>query len=296
QIFGSDRTYRKDNTVCEQGSISQEMYYLKDGEVTVYVEGAAVATLGSGEIFGEISLFYNINKTATIKVSSETATIGVLTRETLQGLFMGDHAYAHDLIYRLFSILPDRLRNLNDKYKTAIRSLHLIFDGDEDKMPSVNHAKMDVDWEKSSFFPSLSQKDKEEIYQDIKSFDADETVFSQGDQGNGAYIILEGKVKVVGVASDLEEILLGELDEGEIFGEMSLIDDKPRSASVVTLTPCKAAFVSRKAYDRFVETNSESAFRLMGFICLSLFRHILRLDRLYSNIKKKIDESAAASE
>ncbi|MBW1841770.1 MAG: cyclic nucleotide-binding domain-containing protein, partial [Deltaproteobacteria bacterium] len=228
QIFGRDRTYRKGNIICEQGSVAKEMYYLKDGEVTVFVEGAVVATLGTGEIFGEISLFYNINKSATIKVSSETATVGALTRESLESLFMGDHAYAHDLIYRLFSILPERLRNLNDKYKMAIRSLHLIFDGDEEKMPSVNHEQMDGDWQKSSFFPSLSQKDKEKIYQEIKNFDADETVFKQGDQGDGAYIILEGKVKVVGVSSDLEEILLGELDEGELFGEMSLIDDKPR--------------------------------------------------------------------
>ncbi|MFH2218138.1 MAG: cyclic nucleotide-binding domain-containing protein [Pseudomonadota bacterium] len=291
QIFGKDRVYGKDDIVCEQGSITKEMYYLKAGEVDVYVDDESVATLEGGEIFGEISLFYNINKTATIKVASETATIGVLTRETLENLFVGDQSYAHDLIYRLFNILPARLRNLNDKYKTAIRSLHLIFGGDEKKMPNANHAGLDVNWKKSDFFPSLSEKDKQKIFQEIKKFDAGQTIFAQGERADGAYFIIEGKVKAIGLSLDLEEVLLGELDEGEIFGEMSLIDEKPRSASVVTLTPCKTAFISKKAYHEFIGSSSTSAFRLMGYICLSLFRHILRLDRLYSDIKKKIEAS-----
>jgi CRP-like cAMP-binding protein len=81
------------------------------------------------------------------------------------------------------------------------------------------------------------------------------------------------------------------LGEGEIFGEMALIDEKPRSASVVTLTPCKMAYISNKAFNDFIETRSKTAFRLMGFICLSLFGHVLRLDRLYSDVKKKIKAS-----
>ena len=114
-----------------------------------------------------------------------------------------------------------------------------------------------------------------------------EDIIAEGDKGDGAYFILEGKVQVSALSQDFKEILLGELGEDEVFGEMALIDDKPRSASVVTLTPCKLAFVGKNAFNEFIETRSELAFRLMGFVCLSLFRRILRLDRLYSDVKKR---------
>ena len=103
-----------------------------------------------------------------------------------------------------------------------------------------------------------------------------------------AYFIIEGRVKVVAASQGLKEVLLGELGEGEIFGEMALIDEKPRSASVVTLVPCRLAVIDKAAFNQFMEARSELAFRLMAFICLSLFRHILRLDRLYSDIKRQI--------
>jgi len=293
QIFSNERVYLEDDTICKQGSIGNEMFYIKDGEVTVYVDGSSVASLGPGEIFGEMSLFYNISKSATVKVSGKKVKVGVLSREGLENLFTSGQHYARDLIFRLYNILPKRLRNLNDKYKTAIRSLHLIFGGDEKKMPSLDHELADLESKKSAFFPTLSQGDKDIIYEEIRNFDTGQPIFTQGDPGDGAYFILEGKVKVVGISENFKEILLGEVGDGDIFGEMSLIDDKPRSASVVTLTPCKTAFISIKAFNEFIASGSESAFRFMGFICFSLFMHILRLDRLYSDIKKKIDASAA---
>jgi len=160
-------------------------------------------------------------------------------------------------------------------------------------MPSLDHELANLEGKKSEFFPILSQEDKDIIYEEIRNFAPGQSIFTQGDPGDGAYFILEGKVKVVGTSESFKEILLGEVGEGNIFGEMSLIDDKPRSASVVTLTPCKAAFISKKTFNEFIASGSESAFRFMGFICFSLFMHILRLDRLYSDIKKKIDASTA---
>jgi CRP-like cAMP-binding protein/sugar phosphate isomerase/epimerase len=289
RIFDRERVYQKEDIICEQHSVGHEMYYLKEGEVAVYVDGSRVALLGPGEIFGEMSLFYNINKSATIKASGEKTKVGVLTRKGLENLFKSDQPYAHDLIYRLYNILPERLRNLNDKYRTAIRTLHLIFDGDEKRIPSFDHITMDIKREEADLLPKLSQDEATSIYQEIKAFDSDQSIFSEGDQGDGAYFIIEGKVKVITQSHDSKEILLGELGEGEIFGEMALIDTKLRSASVVTLAPCKMAFIAKKPFNEFIEARSDLAFRFMGFTCLSLFRHILRLDRLYSDIKKGVN-------
>jgi CRP-like cAMP-binding protein/sugar phosphate isomerase/epimerase len=288
-IFHRDRVYQKEDTICAQNSLGHEMFYLKEGEVAVYVDGSPVALLGPGEIFGEMSLFYNIHKSATIKAASKKTKVGVLTRKGLENLFKSGQPYAHDLIYRLYNILPERLRNLNDKYKTAIRTLHLIFDGDEKRMPKFDHIAMDIKREEADLFPTLSQDEVTGIFQEVRVFDRGQPVFSEGDQGDGAYFIIEGNVRVIAQSYDAKDILLGELGVGEIFGEMALIDAKLRSASVVTLTPCKIAFIAKKPFNEFIEARSDLAFRFMGFICLSLFRHILRLDSLYSDIKKEVN-------
>ena len=290
-IFSQQRIYRKGDIICEQDAPGKEMYYIEEGEVGVYINGACVASLGPGEIFGEISLFYNINRSATIKAAKGKTKVGVLTRKGLENLFRDTRFYAHDLIYNLYTILPGRLRNLNDKYKTAMRALHLILDGDEKQMPILDYMERGIKREKADFFPTLSQNEAREIYQEIKIFGLDQPIFVQGDRGDGAYFILEGKAKAIFSSSDFEDILLGELDVGEIFGEMALIDDKPRSASIVTLTPCKVAFIGKNVFDRFIENRSELSLRFMSFICLSLFRRILRLDRLYSDIKERIRDS-----
>ncbi len=287
RIFSQNRIYQKGDTICEQNRPGQEMYFIKKGEVTVYIDESSVASLGPGEIFGEISLFYNVNRSATVKAAKERTNVGVLTRKGMENLFRSGQPYAHDLMYRLYNILPQRLRNLNDKYKTAIRALHLIFDGDEKEMPSLDHIQIETKQKKTYFSPTLTQNEARRIYQEVKVFDAGQLVFSEGDKGNGAYFIMEGKVKVVALSPNFKEIPLGELGEGEVFGEMGLIDEKPRSANVMTLTPCKIAFVGKNAFNEFIQTRSELAFRLMGFVCLSLFRRILRLDRLYSDIKKR---------
>jgi CRP-like cAMP-binding protein/sugar phosphate isomerase/epimerase len=288
RIFSQDRVYGKGDIICEQNSPGHEMYYVKEGEVTVHIEESPVAMLGPGEIFGEISLFYNINRSATIKASKAKTKVGVLSRKALENLFRNSEPYASDLIYRLYNILPDRLRNLNDKYKTAIRALHLIFEGDEKEMPDLDHMQENISREKVDFFPTLSQIEAKKIYGEIKSFDTGQLIFSERDKGDGAYFIMEGKVKVVALSANSEEILLGKLGKGEIFGEMALIDDKPRSATVVALSPCKTAFISKKVFSEFTQTRPELGLRLMGFICLSLFRRILRLDEVYSDIKKRI--------
>ena len=291
KIFSQNRIYQKGDTICEQNRPGQEMYFIKEGEVNVSIDGSSLALLGPGEIFGEISLFYNVNRSATIKAAKEGTKVGVLTRNGLENLFRSGQPYVHDLIYRLYNILPERLRNLNDKYKMAIRALHLIFDGDEKQIPRLDHIQIGDRGKKSDFFPTLSQDEARKIYEELRAFDAEQLIFAEGDKGDGAYFIMQGKVKVVASSPNSKEVLLGELGKGEIFGEMALIDEKPRSATVVTLTPCKMAFISHKAFNEFIETRSELAFRLMGFICLSLFTRILRLDRLYSDIKKKTKDS-----
>ena len=288
-IFSQTRIYNKEDFICRQNTSGQEMYFIKEGEVTVFINGFPVASLTPGEIFGEISLFYNVKRTASIKAAKDKTKIGILTRNGFETVLKGSQPYSYDLIYRLYNILPERLRNLNEKYKTVVSALNLIRSGDKMETMGFDHIMQKEIKPKKDLFPTITQEEARTVFRELKAFDRDQFIFAEGDRGDGAYLILEGKVKAVTFSKDYKEIILGELGSNEIFGEMALIDEKPRSASIVTITPCKVAFIARKEFNEFAENGSELAFRLMAFICLSLFRRILLLDQIYADMKKAFD-------
>jgi CRP/FNR family transcriptional regulator, cyclic AMP receptor protein len=63
-----------------------------------------------------------------------------------------------------------------------------------------------------------------------------ERLFGEGESGNQLYVILDGKIKLTRAAADGRENLLSVLGPGEMFGELSLFDPRPRTASAVAVT------------------------------------------------------------
>ena len=81
-------------------------------------------------------------------------------------------------------------------------------------------------------------------------------LFREGDQGDCAYVIEEGKILVY-LEREGEEVPISLLKKGEIFGEMSLIDNLPRSASVKALEDCVLAVVTKdQLLERFNTSDS----------------------------------------
>ena len=70
------------------------------------------------------------------------------------------------------------------------------------------------------------------------SVDKGATVFSEGEPGDRMYVVLDGKVKLGVTSSDGRENLLGVQGPGEMFGELSLFDPGPRTATATALTDC----------------------------------------------------------
>ncbi len=77
----------------------------------------------------------------------------------------------------------------------------------------------------------------------IREFRAGETIFREGDRGVEFFVIKRGRVRIVSGNRVLET-----LGENEIFGEMALIDDSPRSAAAVAETDIAVAPLTEKQY------------------------------------------------
>ena len=79
----------------------------------------------------------------------------------------------------------------------------------------------------------------------VRKFPADHVIFKEGDQGDCAYLIEKGSVLIY-LVKDGNEIPLKVAGEGEVFGEMALIDDEPRSASCRTTSDTQLIVVSKE--------------------------------------------------
>ncbi|HYL91110.1 MAG TPA: cyclic nucleotide-binding domain-containing protein [Burkholderiales bacterium] len=89
------------------------------------------------------------------------------------------------------------------------------------------------------------------------------TIMAGGDATDSLYIVLSGRLKVMMSDSDGKEVILSILGPGEFFGEMGLIDDEPRSASVVTIEPCELLAIAKRDFKKCLMENNEMAMAVM---------------------------------
>ena len=115
----------------------------------------------------------------------------------------------------------------------------------------------------------------------IVSFKKGALIFSEGDSSDVAYIIDKGKVEVF-IANGDTEVSVSTLDQGQIFGEMGVIDESPRSASARALTDCVLSLVKKEQLQERI-TSSDPVVRLV-------IRRLL--SRVRSNLKLSVDDEA----
>jgi CRP/FNR family cyclic AMP-dependent transcriptional regulator len=96
-----------------------------------------------------------------------------------------------------------------------------------------------------------------------RSYPKGRTIVSEGEPSQSMYILLAGRAKVQRSDSEGKEVILAVLGSGEFFGEMSLIDDAPRSASVITLESCEFMAVSKDAFKSMLQQSPDVAMAVM---------------------------------
>ena len=84
-----------------------------------------------------------------------------------------------------------------------------------------------------------------------------------GEKSDALYIILSGRAKIVIDDGEGREVTLTTIGPSEFFGEMSLIDEKPRSASVEALEPCEVLYISKPAFMSCLKDNFDAAMLIL---------------------------------
>jgi CRP/FNR family transcriptional regulator, cyclic AMP receptor protein len=106
------------------------------------------------------------------------------------------------------------------------------------------------------------------------------SLFQKGDAGSSMMAVLTGRVRVSSVSAEGKEITLNVIDPGEVFGEIALLDGKPRSASATALTNCELLVLERRHFLPFLRRNEDLYLRLLAVLCEKLRRTSMALEEL----------------
>ena len=105
-------------------------------------------------------------------------------------------------------------------------------------------------------------------------------IFLEEEEGNELYMILKGSVKIVRISESGEEITLAVLQKGDFFGEMSLLDGKPRSATVISDEDSILILFNKNNFEKVIEKYPRIALKLLK----ELTSRLRKADDLIGNL------------
>jgi CRP-like cAMP-binding protein len=112
-----------------------------------------------------------------------------------------------------------------------------------------------------------------------KYFKKGAKIIEEGTLSDCAYIIESGRVQVSKTMSNGEEQVIGILEENDIFGEMSLIDSLPRSATVLALEDCTISVMTPEIFNSLSKHNPEALMPILKILASRLRKVLNILER-----------------
>ncbi|HEV8266900.1 MAG TPA: Crp/Fnr family transcriptional regulator [Thermoanaerobaculia bacterium] len=110
---------------------------------------------------------------------------------------------------------------------------------------------------KVTLFQGLSTADRAVLAQalTLRRYRRGERIVTQGQRGDELFVIVRGRVAVEILSPEGREVVLSSLSDGDHFGEMALLDDSPRSASVVATERAELAVLKRDVFFDLLKSN-----------------------------------------
>jgi CRP-like cAMP-binding protein len=214
--------------------VMHRMYLLTSGTVDLTTGGKLIDTAGAGEVFGEMAVVSEIPGSVTPSARSATAVartdctgFSVNVEETETGLNR-----TPEFALMLMSVMFERLRFL--AARLATRDIAQIRSDADPVFDAATLATLENKLERAT----------------VVRFDKDRRIMREGQPGVSMYIVLEGRVTIAIGDKQVEELV-----PGGVFGEMALVDQTPRSASVVASTDCALLSINRGALIALVKSD-----------------------------------------
>jgi CRP-like cAMP-binding protein len=276
QLRLSFMKFKKDSYIVLEGKQNADQFFIiREGQVFISKAVQVVAeeggnVLGAGDFFAVVSTMSSHSHIETAQAMTDCTLITV-QKDQYSQFIQKNNAVAMKIIHHFsqrMRYLDGALTRLilkntaveadvshlfdvgeyyaatgqyNHAYYAFSRYLELCPQGDLCKLVRERLMKivLQVQSKRTEFSPGES----------TRAFAKDTMIFSEGESGDALYVIQKGAVKIAKIA-DNSEILLAVLKPGDIFGEMALLESKPRTACALAYEDCVLLMVSRANFAR----------------------------------------------
>jgi CRP-like cAMP-binding protein len=280
-------SFKKDSYIVVEGKQGANQFFIiREGKVRIskaveVVEEEQGNILGSGDFFGVVSTMSSHSHIETAQALTDVILISV-QKEQYSELIQQNTAVAMRIILQFskrMRYLDEALTRMTLKNNAEGDISHLFTVGEYYvKLNQYNQAyyaysqylKYCPNGEYFAITRDRMIKIAPYVRAKQKNYQADENsrkyikdsmIFSEGEPGDELYIIQKGSVKIAKI-SENKEVLLAVLKPGDIFGEMALLESKPRTACAVAYEDSVLFTVSRANFGRMVATQPQIIARL----------------------------------
>ena len=266
---------------------SMDFYIVKDGRIEIRKETPfgpqILGTLQPDTIFGEMNFIDRTHRSSD-GLAVEPSACYTFSFSALDQLMDEDKELAVGLHWAFWRSLTEKVRDANDQLK-------LFFQEDAKK----GQGRKRADGKREVQQVTVKSEDKVDLFRErglsaaemklLATFSSEERfregsmIFREGERGDKLYIVLDGRVRISKFIPGVGEEALAVLDRGDFFGEMALIDDKPRSADAKAHEgDATVLSIDRATLNEILSMDPHASLQFLNLLCRMISRRLREIN------------------
>lgn len=285
--FARIEGFTEDDYVFRAEDRSMDFYVVREGRIEIrkdtpfgpQILGALVADT----IFGEMNFIDRTHRSSDA-VAVEPSAAYTFSFSALDQLMDEDKELAVGLHWAFWRSLAEKVRDANEQLK-------LFFQEDAKK----GQGRKRVDGKREMQQVTVKSEDKVDLFRErglsaaemklLATFSSEERfaegsmIFREGEKGDKLYIVLDGRVRISKFIPGVGEEALAVLDRGDFFGEMALIDDKPRSADAKAHEQDATVLsIDRATLNEILSMDPHASLQFLNLLCRMISRRLREIN------------------
>ncbi len=123
-------------------------------------------------------------------------------------------------------------------------------------------------------------------FTEVVKFSAGSLIFREGSPGDAMFFILKGEVNILKTSINEEKVLLATLGKGNVLGEMSLVDNAPRSATAIAKTDIELVSLRKDSFFRLVDDHPRPACKIMLKLMRTISLRLRQVGSKFADVKE----------
>ncbi|HEX7833362.1 MAG TPA: cyclic nucleotide-binding domain-containing protein [Thermoanaerobaculia bacterium] len=280
--------YSSGEYVFREEDRSMDFYVVKEGRIEIRKETPfgpqILGTLEGDTIFGEMNFIDRTHRSSDALAISDASACYSFSFSALDQLMDEDKELAVGLHWAFWRSLTVKVRDANEQLK-------LFFQEDAKRGSGRKRA----DGKREVQQVTVKSEDKVDLFRErglsaaemklLATFSTEERfregsmIFREGERGDKLYIVLDGRVRISKFIPGVGEEALTVLDRGDFFGEMALIDDKPRSADgKAHESDATVLSIDRATLNEILSMDPHASLQFLNLLCRMISRRLREIN------------------